>query len=276
MLSPWIAELLRCPETGEALTRTESGWRRPSDGKLYADSDGMTALVWPVDLVGEDAAMNKRSGWRAPFYDGLERVLGWLLTGVNMARGRQQIVDLLDLDKGMRLLEVSPGPGVFQPMLRRKIGPEAEFAAIDLSRERLEQCRLQHGAERVQLIQANALNLPFADKSFDALFHFGCVNLFSDPDQALAEFVRVVRPGGIVAWGDERMSENFTHPLGRMVLPRLNPGFLRRPPAMPAGLRGPVVHEVYDGLGYLVVARKHEKSTKPVALEPACVLEPFC
>ncbi len=93
-------------------------------------------------------------------------------------------------------------------------------------------------------------------KSFDALFHFGGVNLFSDPGQALREFVRVVRPGGRIVWGDEHMSEQFSHPIGRRVLPRMNPGFRKTPPPPPSGADVLARHEVYSGLGYLIVARR--------------------
>ena len=67
------------------------------------------------------------------------------------------------------------GPGVFHPMLRKQLGEDAEIVSIDLSLNMLQQCRKQHASDRIELIQANAQNLPFADESFDALFHFGGV-----------------------------------------------------------------------------------------------------
>jgi ubiquinone/menaquinone biosynthesis C-methylase UbiE len=48
--------------------------------------------------------------------------------------------------------------------------------------------------------------LPFADNSFDILFHFGGVNLFNNPDLALREFVRVVRRGGCAKKANLRIS----------------------------------------------------------------------
>jgi ubiquinone/menaquinone biosynthesis C-methylase UbiE len=173
-----------------------------------------------------------------------------------MQQGRQKIVDLISLTPGMRLLEVSPGPGVFQPMLRQALGVDSEIVAVDLSTNMLRQCMKHHAALNIELVHANAQNLPFADNSFDALFHFGGVNLFNNPDQALREFVRVVRKGGTISWGDEEMSENFRHPVGRSVLPRLNPGFMKIPPSHPLGVTRAVKHVVYDGLGYLVVSTK--------------------
>jgi ubiquinone/menaquinone biosynthesis C-methylase UbiE len=98
--------------------------------------------------------------------------------------------------------------------------------------------------------------LPFADESFDALFHFGGVNLFNEPDKGLLEFVRVVKKGGIVAWGDEEMSPDFTSRLRRKILIRLNPGYLKTPPSPPKGLSNIKKNIVRNGLGYLYVAKK--------------------
>lgn len=255
MLPSWIVEILRCPETGLGYA-VQNGTVRRSDGAALEAPDGISAMVHPPVLAGSDAEMNRRYEWLAPFYDFSERVLGLLITGVRMGKGRREIVSHLPLTPGMRLLEVSPGPGVFQDLLRRAIGEKAEAAAVDLSRAMLRQCQKRHARAGFVLIQANAQHLPFADESFDGLFHFGGVNLFNDPALALREFVRVVKPGGFVAWGDEGMSPDYRHPIGRWLLPRLNPGFRKVPPPPPDGLSEIARHVVYSGLGYLVVARR--------------------
>jgi ubiquinone/menaquinone biosynthesis C-methylase UbiE len=256
VLSSWVLDILRCPETKQKLVPADLGLRRSSDDKFFPDQDGIASLVYPQELVGDDERLNQRYEWLAPYYDVSERILGRLLTGIDMQEGRRHIVDLLGLTQGMRLLEVSPGPGVFQPMLRKALGADSQIAAVDLSLNMLRQCRQQHASECVDLIRANAQHLPFADESFDALFHFGGVNLFNAPELALSEFIRVVRKGGLIAWGDEQMDASFTHPVGRRILPRMNPGFKKIPPPVPCGVAPATKHVVYKGLGYLVVGRK--------------------
>jgi len=251
----WLTAILRCPETRQALTAADGGLRR-ADGRLFPDRDGFTSLVYPGAIHGDDGEMNRLYERIAPFYEFSERVLGRLLTGVDMEESRAHMASLPDLRPGMRMLEVSPGPGVFFPLLRHRLGHGAEFAAVDLSLAMLRQCRARHAAQNVQLVHANAQYLPFADGSFDALFHFGGVNLFNEPARALAEFVRVVRKGGTIAWGDEQMTGNFRHPLGRHLLPRLNAGFLKPMPPVPTGLAEVHHHEVHRGLGYLITARR--------------------
>jgi ubiquinone/menaquinone biosynthesis C-methylase UbiE len=60
--------------------------------------------------------------------------------------------------------------------------------------------------------------------SFDAVFHFGEVNLFNDPDRALREFIRVAKKNGVVSWGDEGFSKNYKGEIRRRILAKLNPG----------------------------------------------------
>jgi SAM-dependent methyltransferase len=50
---------------------------------------------------------------------------------------------------------------------------------------------------------SNATHLPFADNTFDRVFHFGGFNEFSEHERGAAEFARVVKPGGLVVFGDE-------------------------------------------------------------------------
>ncbi len=255
MLPDWAISILRCPETGQRLEAGAGALVR-EDGRAFPCFDGIASLVHPQTLQESDARWNRFYDAIAPFYDVSERVLGRLLTGVDMARGRAEIVALAGLEPGSQVLEVSPGPGVFHPLLRKALGPASRIVSIDLSLNMLRECRRRHGGLDIAPIQANALHLPFADESFDSLFHFGGVNLFSDPGQALREFVRVTRPGGRIVWGDEQMSERFSHPIGRRVLPHMNPGFRKTPPPPPSGADVLAQHEVYSGLGYLIMARR--------------------
>lgn len=72
--------------------------------------------------------------------------------------------------------------------------------------------------------------LPFADATFDAVLHFGGLNVFGDRAQALTEMGRVAKPGVVVVVGDEGPSERRRRSwLGRRLL-RMNNLYLFRPP----------------------------------------------
>ena len=49
----------------------------------------------------------------------------------------------------------------------------------------------------------NAECLPFKDKSFDVVFHFGGINFFNDRAAAIREMIRVAKPGTKFVIGDE-------------------------------------------------------------------------
>ena len=98
---------------------------------------------------------------------------------------------------GKRVLEVGFGAGTdFIQWLR--VGAKA--TGIDLTPEALE--NLTHRIQVYQLppperiMVADAENLPFDSNQFDLGYSFGVLHHSPDPEKAIAELVRVVRPGG--------------------------------------------------------------------------------
>ena len=104
-------------------------------------------------------------------------------------RWRRQMVRTLQLLPGHRVLDVAAGTAVSTAELTRA-GVWA--VALDFSLG-----MLRAGKKRtVPKVAGDAMNLPFADGSFDAVtISFGLRNV-QDPSAALAEFARVTRPGG--------------------------------------------------------------------------------
>ena len=254
MYTDWLIDILQSPETLKPLKY--NGTNFESEEKVYKINNNILSIVYPDNISGTDAKYNKFYNLIAPLYDFNERVMGRLLAGVDMIAWREKIITFVGLKSGMKILEVSPGPGVFQKFLRHDIGEEGELVALDLSMGMLRQCQKQNGALKVQLIQGNAQFLPFADNSFDALYHFGGVNLFNDPQKAINEFIRVVKKDGIVSWGDEGFSENYKKVLRKKILLKMNPGFSRPHPVIPDTIYEVKENLVYDGLAYLIVAKK--------------------
>jgi demethylmenaquinone methyltransferase/2-methoxy-6-polyprenyl-1,4-benzoquinol methylase len=99
---------------------------------------------------------------------------------------------------GADALDVCCGTGDMALELRRSIGPDGRVVGCDFSEPMLELARRKSGEEGlpVEFGWADALELPYGDRSFDAVtIGFGARNL-SDLDRGLSEMARVLRPGG--------------------------------------------------------------------------------
>jgi SAM-dependent methyltransferase len=95
-----------------------------------------------------------------------------------------------------RVLEVAAGTGVVTRSLAAGLPVTIEIVASDLNQEMLDRAAAIGTAREVEWRQADALNLPFDDGSFDAaVCQFG-VMFFPDKARAFGEIHRVLRPGG--------------------------------------------------------------------------------
>lgn len=96
----------------------------------------------------------------------------------------------------MRVLDVGSGPGALVAELVGRIGAEA-VTAVDPSAPFVEAARSRH--PDVEVHEATAESLPFADAGFDAALAQLVVHFMTDPVAGLTEMRRVTRPGGVVA-----------------------------------------------------------------------------
>ncbi len=94
-----------------------------------------------------------------------------------------------------RVLDIACGTGLLTSRIRREL-PRSEVVGCDFSPGLLGRARRRN--RRVRWIRCNALALPFPDRSFEALVSTEAFHWFPDQDAALAEFRRVLAPGGRV------------------------------------------------------------------------------
>ena len=138
-----------------------------------------------IDMDTESVA--SAYGRWAPVYDAV--------FGPVFRQGRQAAV-LAAERIGGRILEVGVGTGLSLPSYgkaNRIVGIDISEPMLAKARERVRRQDLSH----VEAIESgDAEKLAFADESFDVVVAQYVVTAIPNPERALNEFVRVVRPGG--------------------------------------------------------------------------------
>jgi demethylmenaquinone methyltransferase/2-methoxy-6-polyprenyl-1,4-benzoquinol methylase len=182
------------PQTGPSVSETRPDQARPSQ----------TQTIWADgDLANPHAASDKAVRVRSMFaaiaraYD-----LNNRLHALGMDVGwRKAAVRAADVKPGDAVLDVACGTGDLSGLFAR-MSPAGRVVGADFTPEMLELARVkqrrlpQTVSPRLRYMWADAMDLPFEDGSFDVVsIAFGIRNV-QEPPRAMAEFARVLRPGG--------------------------------------------------------------------------------
>lgn len=109
--------------------------------------------------------------------------------------------------RGKRVLDVAGGDGYWAGLARKR---GAEAVSIDLARSKMVYgSTLRHAPE---LIECDALKLPFADGSFDAVMSVCAIEHFDDGGASLDEMSRVLAPGGRLVMSADVLSRSRRWP----------------------------------------------------------------
>ena len=104
---------------------------------------------------------------------------------------------LLSLQPGERVLDVGCGPGFLLAEMAAEVGVTGWLSGIDVSADMLALARDRCSPiSTIELKETNALSLPFADGSYDAVVSTQVYEYVVDIASALREAGRVLRTGG--------------------------------------------------------------------------------
>jgi demethylmenaquinone methyltransferase / 2-methoxy-6-polyprenyl-1,4-benzoquinol methylase len=149
------------------------------------------------------AQLDKRPADVAAMFDGLAGrydLLNDVLSAGQDRYWRRAVARIVAAGPGERVLDLAAGTGTssvsFTTAGAACIACDFSLGMLQAGKQRA--VRQRHGAAEsgVTFVAGDALALPFADAQFDAVtISFGLRNV-AGPDQALAEMLRVTRPGG--------------------------------------------------------------------------------
>lgn len=145
----------------------------------------MKLRSFPADLDTQSVA--QAYGRWAPIYD--------LIFGRVFARGRSAAIEAADRIGG-RILEVGVGTGLSLPAYCRRtriVGVDISEPMLAIARKRADALGLRN-VEGLHVMDAE--HLDFHDEAFDVVVAQYVVTAVSNPEAALDEFARVLKPGG--------------------------------------------------------------------------------
>ena len=134
-----------------------------------------------------------------------------------------------------RVLEIAAGTGVVTRQLASQLPEDVSIVATDLNRPMLDLAATIATKRAVEWREADAMQLPFEEQSFDAVVcQFG-VMFFPDKSKAFSEARRVLKPGGTLLFNvwdrieDNEFADVVTRALAS-VFPADPPRFMARTP----------------------------------------------
>jgi demethylmenaquinone methyltransferase / 2-methoxy-6-polyprenyl-1,4-benzoquinol methylase len=154
--------------------------------------------------AGEPAAASVANAFATDLFRGLPKrydLLAEVLSFGQNARWRKELVKRIAVSEPKQVLDVATGTAGVAIALATQthtnvVGIDISEAMLDRGRRRVRAAGL---ADRVRLELGRAEELPFTGASFDAVSFTYLLRYVDDPAATMAELVRALRPGGIMA-----------------------------------------------------------------------------
>jgi ubiquinone/menaquinone biosynthesis C-methylase UbiE len=115
----------------------------------------------------------------------------------------KRLKDKRPLTPGLDLLEISCGRGGGLNAFVSAAPGVFNATGLDVAANAIAFCRATYGeSDRLRFVEGSALELPFADASFDVVLNVEASNDYGDRPRFLREVARVLRPGGVFLYTD--------------------------------------------------------------------------
>lgn len=117
---------------------------------------------------------------------------------------------------GMKALEIGPGNGSYTLAAARAVGPRGKIVAVDIEPKIIRRLQERLAAEGVQNVEARVANvhrLADPDEEYDAIYLIAVIGEIPQPERAVREFYRLLRPAGLLAFSEFFPDPDYPSPL---------------------------------------------------------------
>ncbi|WP_161964056.1 class I SAM-dependent methyltransferase [Chitinophaga flava] len=198
MKIPELTTMLINPYNHQPLHITETHNLEDVSGNIIPVVEGIPDFLALEKVDGLNKKYQRLYDRISPFNDITERLVSFF---IDLHRLRSEWMADVEIEPGYKVLETSVGTG-----WNIRVLPEfAEYYGLDISSGMLRQAsrNMAKWNRSMQLFRGNAEYLPFRDHTFDCVFHVGGINFFNNRERAIAEMIRVARPGSRIVIIDE-------------------------------------------------------------------------
>ncbi len=170
-------------------------------------------LEQKVKKMYSDVALHPEGEYHFEMGRGLAEKLGYDKADLNRIpaasiesfAGVGYYFDMADLKAGEIVLDLGSGSGMDVFIAALKVGKGGKVNGVDMTDEQLgkaESLRKEHKFDNVSFHKSYIENLPFPEKTFDAVITNGVINLTPDKGKVFTEASRVLKPGGRMVIAD--------------------------------------------------------------------------
>jgi ubiquinone/menaquinone biosynthesis C-methylase UbiE len=116
---------------------------------------------------------------------------------LDLVARRIAVIDAVQPRTGEHILDVGCGGGFYVRELGLAVGASGRVCGLDLSADQIAAAQAHCGdLPNVDLKIGDALNLPYADRAFDAVLSVQVIEYIGDAGRAISELARVLKSGG--------------------------------------------------------------------------------
>ena len=209
-----ILDSLICPVSHTQLTLFDNSLRNKDNLIFKIHSHSPQVIDFMEPLANSDHDKGNLAAYNNPATVQIYRnFLNWLFKTfeVDESQFRAELVSHLNLAPHQKILIVGVGLGEDIEAILKNVNETCEIHAQDISRAMIIAAAQNPLFKNVHFTISNGNSLPYRTQYFDAVFHFGGINLFGEMKNAIAELARVCKIGGRVVFGDEGIAKHLLH-----------------------------------------------------------------